>query len=106
MIKNFDDFTAKKQSRTINESGVNLDLEKASEMLFDKLSHYNELGDRVYELSQSLMDSFVNEINSRYTVVDFDGNPYDGDEEEWFDELREDFFENVYEKLKGYLTKR
>ena len=106
MIKNFDDFKAKNQSRPVNESGVKLDAERANKMLFDKLLQYDELGDRVYELAQNLMDSFVGEINSRYTVVDLDGNPYDGEEGEWFDEAREDFFENLCEKLNEYLSKR
>ena len=63
---------------------------------------YNEyLGDRVYEFAQNLFNKYINWVELKNEIIDKDVFE---SSEEWYDEIREDFFETVYEKLIDYLT--
>ena len=60
-----------------------------------------ELGDRLYELIQDLCNKSIQDIESRCTIVDVDGVPYDDtDDVMWYDDCREDFMKAVFEKIQ------
>ena len=59
------------------------------------------LGDRVYEFAQELFDKYINWIELKNEIIDKDALD---SSEAWYDEIQEDFFESVYEKLIDYLT--
>ena len=75
--------------------------QNAQDKLF-KLLERIDMGDAVYEMAQSIFQKCIDDVESNGMVVDNDGNDYDSGEA-WYDDVQEDFFECVYEKLKKFL---
>ena len=71
----------------------------AIEMMFDTLSE-EHIEDRIYEFAQELFDGYIAQIEDNNEITDKD--KYDSGEE-WYDEIREEFFQAVYDKMLGFL---
>ena len=66
-----------------------------------------DLQDRVYELAQDTCYKQIDEIEHKYTVVDENGEPYDGgDGKMWYDESRQIFMETFFVKLKMWFDEQ
>jgi len=86
--------------RVLNEGGRPITAEQAGQMLMSYADN-NEFGDRFYEFAQDLCNRAIQDIESKYTIVDVDGVPYtDEDEEMWYDDYRDDFMKAVFEKIQ------
>lgn len=74
--------------------------EQAEQMLLSHIDN-DEFGDRIYELVQDLCNKAVQDIESKYIIIDGDGIPYsDEDDIMWYDECRNEFMKAVFEKVK------
>ena len=79
---------------------------EAQSMLLGSLDKEN-FGDRVYEFAQDLFQSGINVIESNNEIRDIDGNLADSEhsnEDMWYDDVQEEFFQKVYDKLTKFLT--
>lgn len=73
--------------------------DEACQMMFDTLD--NEcMGDRVYEFAQELFDGYIHWIEDHVEISDKD--VFDSGEE-WYDEIREEFFQAVYDRMLDFL---
>ena len=60
-----------------------------------------DFNDRLYEFAQDLCDKTIKEIESRYEIVDDNGEPFSNEDEEmWYDEFREEFKSSVLNKVR------
>ena len=78
----------------------------AQQMLFDMFSK-DSIGDRVYEFAQDLFFMYVFKIEAKTRIMDSDGNrceSCDGDGSAWYDDVEEDFFQEVYDKARAFLN--
>ena len=88
----------------INDKPV-IDFNEAIKMLYDKLDKF-DAGNDVYELVTDIFHRFRDEIEDKYTVVDYDGCPIDtssNESELWYDDEFNDFYDNCITKIKKYV---
>ena len=76
-------------------------IEQAEVMLTDMLEKIS-MGDKVYEFAQNLFDAFVNVVETSNEIVD---NDTLNSGEMWYDEIRDDFFQMVYDKITNFMKK-
>ena len=81
--------------------------EQATQMLINYFNENMDLEDRVYELAQDICNQQINEIDEKYSVLDEDGQTYDGsDGLEWYDDARVEFIETFFDKLKQWFDEQ
>lgn len=82
-------------------------VENAEQMMRDMLSK-ESMGDRVYEFAQKLFHSYINVIEAGHRIVDDEGE-FCGDSDDchdgvaWYDDIQEEFFQAVYDRIKDFL---
>jgi hypothetical protein len=78
-----------------------IDVEQAENKMFELLAK-EDMGDRIYEFAQDIFQSCINvvETNSEIDDRDLDST------EEWYDEIQDDFYQSVYEKMTEFLTSK
>lgn len=79
---------------------------QAQSLLLDNLDK-EDFGDRVYEFAQNLFQSGINVIESNHEIRDINGELADSEhsnEVMWYDDVQEEFFQKVYDKLTEFLT--
>ena len=79
-----------------------IDVYKAESLMQEGLEKVN-IEDRVYEFAQDIFNSLRDDINKNHVVVDVNGEPFDGGEE-WYDDMRDEFFFDVYAKVKKFVN--
>ena len=86
--------------RVLREQKQTISSEQAERMLMSYIER-NDFQDRAYEFAQDLCNQAINDIESKYTIVDANGEQWTDDEEiVWYDDIRDDFIKAVFEKLK------
>lgn len=79
-----------------------LTIEQAQYCMFDRLKKA-DLGDRVYEFAQNIFQRFINFIETGAEIKDKERLDSG---EAWYDEIQEEFYQAVYDKLTEFLTQR
>lgn len=79
-----------------------ISIEQAEQMMFDSLAK-EDMGDRIWEFAQELYQKYIRQIEEKHTVVNKDVLDRD---EEWYDGIYEEFFQEVYERMINFLTQR
>lgn len=75
-------------------------IEQARQMLMSYIDN-NDFWDRFYEFAQDLCNRAIQDIESKYSIVDIEGVPYTEDDSEmWYDDYRDDFMKAVFEKIR------
>lgn len=81
-------------------------VDDAEQMMREMLAK-ESMGDRVYEFAQVLFHRYINVIEAGHRICDAEG-PY-GDSEDchdgvaWYDDIQEEFFQSVYDRLLNFL---
>ncbi len=63
--------------------------------------------DAVYELALNVVNKVIQEMEEEYCIVDIDGLPCMSDScsgECWYDDTRDEMMQEVYEKVKRFLS--
>lgn len=74
-------------------------IDEARSKMFTLLGK-KSMGDAVYELAQDIFQSCINVIETNNEVIDNDVLDRD---EEWYDEIQDEFYQQVYNKLIDFL---
>lgn len=61
-----------------------------------------DLWDAVYEFAQEVFQDCIKRIEDAFNITDIDR--YLDTDQEWYDEIQEEFYEAVYDKLAAFLT--
>ena len=75
---------------------------EAEQKMFALLAR-EDMGDRIYEFAQELYQRYIRKIEDEFKVERPDCMSRD---EEWYDGIYEDFFQEVYAKMIEFLTAR
>ena len=70
--------------------------------MFSMLRHM-DFGDKVYEFAQDIFQGCINVIETGNKITDNDTLDRD---EEWYDEIQDEFYQEVYNKLTEFLTQK
>lgn len=81
---------------------VKITIEQAQKCMFELLKKA-DLGDRVYEFAQNVFQGFINFIETGAEIKDKE--KLDSGEA-WYDEIQEEFYQAVYDKLTEFLTQK
>ena len=73
--------------------------DEAVEMMFDTLNK-ESIEDRIYEFADDLFGLYIDRIEKENEITD---NDEFGNDEEWYDEIRDEFLECVYDKVRSFL---
>ena len=65
-----------------------------------KMLREKDMGDDIYELAQRIFQGCINVIETGNEITDNDTLDRD---EEWYDAIQEDFYQEVYAKAKNFL---
>ena len=79
-----------------------ISIESAEQMMYMLLDK-EDMGDRIYEFAQELYQRYIRKIEEEFKVERPDCMSRD---EEWYDGIYEDFFQEVYAKMIEFLTAR
>lgn len=79
-----------------------ISIESAEQMMYMLLDK-EDMGDRIYEFAQELYQRYIRKIEDEFKVERPDCMSRD---EEWYDGIYEDFFQEVYAKMIEFLTAR
>jgi len=79
-----------------------ISIESAEQMMYMLLDK-EDMGDRIYEFAQELYQRYIRKIEDAFKVERPDCMSRD---EEWYDGIYEDFFQEVYAKMIEFLTAR
>ena len=63
--------------------------------------------DAVYELAFEVVQKIILEMEGEFCIVDIDGLPCmsdSGNDGCWYDDVRDEMMQDVYEKVKRFLT--
>lgn len=78
----------------------NITIGQAQAKMF-ALLNVEQMGDRVYEFAQDLFQKYIAFIEKSYKI---DGvEEYLDIDEEWYDEIQEEFYQAVYDKINDFL---
>ena len=75
-------------------------IEQAEQKMFDMLKA-EQMGDRIYEFAQELYQRYINVIE---TGTEIEGkDEYLDSDEEWYDEIHDEFFQTVYDRIRKFM---
>lgn len=83
----------------MNLMGERITMSQAQDKMFELLERIC-IGDEVYELAQGLFTFLINQIEANNCITD--AEELDSGEE-WYDGIREDFFQEVYDRMLNFL---
>lgn len=75
-------------------------IEDAQRAMYEKLEKVS-MGDKVYEFAQDIFQGFINMIETENEIKDAEERLES--DQEWYDEIQEDFYQTVYDKLTDFL---
>ena len=76
-----------------------IDIEQAEQKMFELLKK-EQMGDRIYEFAQDLYQRYINVLETKYNITNKDVLDRD---EEWYDNVHDEFFQGVYNRMLGFL---
>lgn len=69
-----------------------------------KMLRNKDMGDTVYEVAQNIFQGCINVIETGNEITDED--EWLDINEEWYDAIQEEFYQEVYNKLTDFLTQK
>lgn len=77
-----------------------LDISGAQKLMFELLDKV-DMGDKIYELAQDIFQGCINVVETNSTIKGVE--EYLDSGEEWYDEIQEEFYQKVYDKVKQFM---
>jgi hypothetical protein len=75
-------------------------IDEAQALMYNSLNVV-DFGDKVYELAQDIFQGFINVIETKCEIEGVE--EYLDSDQAWYDEIQEDFYQQVYDKLTEFL---
>lgn len=80
---------------------LKLTIEGAQKYMFDLLNK-EDMGDRIYELAQDIFQGCINVVENNSVIEGVE--EYLDTGQAWYDEIQEEFYQAVYDKMTDFLT--
>ena len=77
-----------------------ISIDEAQALMYNSLNVV-DFGDKAYELAQDIFQGFINVIETNCEIEGVE--EYLDPDQEWYDEIQEDFYQQVYDKLTEFL---